>query len=311
MAEPDLIRGVVIDTFPAMMLGRPVCSASPSSGTSPACDTRLSSSKRAEPAVNLWETRTESASLELGRSVRRNTHHPSSGGTFLIHTPLPNAVHLRIEAKCPGELLLYRCELGNRGGDAADAGGRDEPVGAGAAGGGAAAARGAGSGRCVVLGRVLSWLVLLARSDAAKDAEILVLRHEVAVLRRTNQRPTLTWARPGVPHPGVPHRCGQAAAHAATPAQTGLTTNAAASACPARCPPLDLSATNTRPSSGHLDRSRSGAADGPREPQDGIRSLLRGLICQRVRTGSLIELIRRSGRVLEPDRLRAPPDAAR
>lgn len=45
----------------------------------------------------------------------------------------------------------------------------------------------------LTLGRVLSWLVLLARSDPAKDAEILVLRHEVAVLRRINQRPTLTW----------------------------------------------------------------------------------------------------------------------
>jgi putative transposase len=45
----------------------------------------------------------------------------------------------------------------------------------------------------LMLGRVLSWLVLLARSDTVKDAEILVLRHEVAVLRRTNQRPTLTW----------------------------------------------------------------------------------------------------------------------
>src|SRR6187549_2933135 len=44
-----------------------------------------------------------------------------------------------------------------------------------------------------MLGRVLSWLALLARSDTAKDAEIVVLRHEVAVLRRTNQRPTLTW----------------------------------------------------------------------------------------------------------------------
>jgi hypothetical protein len=39
---------------------------------------------------------------------------------------------------------------------------------------------------------VLSWLALLARSDTAKDVEILVLRHEVAVLRRTNPRPTLT-----------------------------------------------------------------------------------------------------------------------
>ena len=40
---------------------------------------------------------------------------------------------------------------------------------------------------------VLSWLALLARSDAAKDVEILVLRHEVAVLRRLNARPGLTW----------------------------------------------------------------------------------------------------------------------
>jgi len=45
----------------------------------------------------------------------------------------------------------------------------------------------------LMLVRVLSWLALLARSDAAKDAEILTLRHEVAVLRRTNTRPRLTW----------------------------------------------------------------------------------------------------------------------
>jgi putative transposase len=32
--------------------------------------------------------------------------------------------------------------------------------------------------------RMLGWLALLARSDAAKDAEILVLRHEIAMLRR-------------------------------------------------------------------------------------------------------------------------------
>jgi putative transposase len=37
----------------------------------------------------------------------------------------------------------------------------------------------------MMLVRVLSWLALLARSDAAKDSEILTLRHEVTVLRRT------------------------------------------------------------------------------------------------------------------------------
>jgi hypothetical protein len=44
-----------------------------------------------------------------------------------------------------------------------------------------------------MLVRVLSWLALLARADAAKDVEILTLRHEVAVLRRTNPRPNLSW----------------------------------------------------------------------------------------------------------------------
>jgi putative transposase len=41
---------------------------------------------------------------------------------------------------------------------------------------------------------VLSWLALLARSSASKDAELLVLRQEVAVLRRVNPKPRLEWA---------------------------------------------------------------------------------------------------------------------
>ena len=40
---------------------------------------------------------------------------------------------------------------------------------------------------------VLSWLALLARSSASKDTEILVLRQEVAVLRRVNPKPRLGW----------------------------------------------------------------------------------------------------------------------
>jgi putative transposase len=42
--------------------------------------------------------------------------------------------------------------------------------------------------------RLTGWMALLARSSASKDAELLVLRHEVAVLRRQNPRPKLDWA---------------------------------------------------------------------------------------------------------------------
>jgi hypothetical protein len=42
--------------------------------------------------------------------------------------------------------------------------------------------------------RLCGWLVLLGRSSASKDAELLVLRHEVAVLRRTSSRARLDWA---------------------------------------------------------------------------------------------------------------------
>jgi putative transposase len=41
---------------------------------------------------------------------------------------------------------------------------------------------------CLLLG----WLRLLGRSSAAKDVEILVLRHQLAVLQRGSRKPALT-----------------------------------------------------------------------------------------------------------------------
>ena len=42
--------------------------------------------------------------------------------------------------------------------------------------------------------QVLGLVVLIGRTSAAKDIELLVLRHEVALLHRTNPRPRVDWA---------------------------------------------------------------------------------------------------------------------
>jgi putative transposase len=46
--------------------------------------------------------------------------------------------------------------------------------------------------------RSFGWLALLARSDRSEDAEILVLRHEIAILRRQVTRPKPDWANRSV-----------------------------------------------------------------------------------------------------------------
>ena len=46
----------------------------------------------------------------------------------------------------------------------------------------------------LIFDRLLGWLTLLGRTSSSKDVELLVLRHEVAILRRTDPKPRLDWA---------------------------------------------------------------------------------------------------------------------
>jgi hypothetical protein len=114
-----------------------------------------------------------------------------------------------------------------------------------------------------MLVRVLSWLTLLARSDTAKDVEILILRHEVEVLSRTNTRPALTWL-----NRAVLSALSKLLPSPAAPAAAGVTPNPAALARPTHHPPLDPPAPTTR-STTHRTTDPTdpspGTAHGPRE----------------------------------------------
>ncbi|HKR52290.1 MAG TPA: hypothetical protein VJT72_22475 [Pseudonocardiaceae bacterium] len=46
----------------------------------------------------------------------------------------------------------------------------------------------------LIFRQLLNLLLVLGRSSASKDVELLVLRHEITVLRRTNPKPRIDWA---------------------------------------------------------------------------------------------------------------------
>src|SRR2546423_4747327 len=112
--------------------------------------------------------------------------------------------------------------------------------------------------------RVFGWLVLLGRSQASKDAEIMVLRHEVMMLQRQAAP-----ARAGLGRPRGPGGTGPAAASRAACSPTRHAGNPAGLAPPSPHPQMDLSRTARTASDQHKD-PRPGAAAGPGEPRLGI-----------------------------------------
>jgi len=44
----------------------------------------------------------------------------------------------------------------------------------------------------LIFDRLLGWLLLLGRTSSSKNIELLVLRHEIAIFRRTNPRPRVS-----------------------------------------------------------------------------------------------------------------------
>jgi hypothetical protein len=77
----------------------------------------------------------------------------------------------------------------------------------------------------LIMVRVFGWLVLLSRSHASENAGIMVLRHEVMVLRRQVARPRPGWA--GLGRPGDRGGAGPAAASSAARPQAGHAGNPA------------------------------------------------------------------------------------
>src|SRR5689334_23189254 len=112
---------------------------------------------------------------------------------------------------------------------------------------------------------VVSWMVLQARPDQAKEIEILVLRHQTARAATAHPATTAALDRPSG------HRCaGPAAAATTSPRHAGHTVDDPALAPPTHHPPLVHPARPARPTRRPCRRPRPDPAPGQREPHVGL-----------------------------------------